>query len=488
MNAVATPPARTAALPSEREPTRERAQARWAADPLRRRLAVVRRFRHALADAAATLTGTLTDANPSRADDAQTLAAEIVPLASAAAFLEREAGRLLAPRALGRRGRPAWLPGVTAEVRREPWGTVLVVAPGNYPLLLPGVQTLQALTAGNAVILKPGRNGTVAAQALARLLGAAGLPEGLLTVTEASDRAATAAVEAGVDHVVLTGSSAAGRAVLARCAERLVPATLELSGSDAVWVGPRADLAMVVRLLVYGARLNGGATCLGPVRVFVHDSRAAALEEALRQALTDAGPVRVDRGVSARLSERARQAVSAGARLLCGGTVGDGAVVPWLVADARPDMAVMREDLFGPLLTLTAVASEEAFLALNARCPYRLGAAVFDGSEGLIAGLPVGSVTVGDVIVPTADPRLPFGGRGESGFGVTRGREGLVAMTRPKVVTRRRGGFRPHADHAWSGDPGPFLDYLQAAHGSRPGKRLAATARLLRAVAGRGRP
>ena len=135
-----------------------KAGAGWAAIPLRERLAVIRRARRLMAARAAALAATV--ARPA----ADTLVAEVLPLLEAAKFLERRAARLLAPRHLWG-GRPAWLFGVRAELRREPLGVVLILAPGNYPLFLPGAQALQALAAGNAVCIKPAPGGVAAAEA-----------------------------------------------------------------------------------------------------------------------------------------------------------------------------------------------------------------------------------------------------------------------------------------------------------------------------------
>ncbi len=134
------------------------AQAAWATWSLGERLRTLAAIRHGIAANAAGLARAA--GGGAGRPEAEVLSSEVVPLADACRFLEREAPRLLATRRLGSHGRPAWLSGVEAEVRREPLGLVLVIAPSNYPLFLPGVQTLQALAAGNAVLWKPGRGGS----------------------------------------------------------------------------------------------------------------------------------------------------------------------------------------------------------------------------------------------------------------------------------------------------------------------------------------
>ena len=145
------------------------AQAEWARRSLSQRLRVVRRVRHRLAEEGCGWAVLMDDRR-----DADVLAGEVIPLADACRFLEREARRILRAHRPRRRGRPGWLAGVDLAIEREPLGVVLVIAPSNGALFLPGVMTLQALVAGNAVVLKPGRGGSRVAGAWAELLRAAG--------------------------------------------------------------------------------------------------------------------------------------------------------------------------------------------------------------------------------------------------------------------------------------------------------------------------
>ena len=144
------------------------------------------------------------------------MTAEVLPLAEACRFLEREAGKVLAARRLGRRGRPLWLAGVRSEIHREPLGVILIIGPGNYPLLLPGVQLIQALAAGNAVLLKPGIGGTAAPRRrCAELVVRAGFDPQLVALLPESSEAARCAIAARPDKVLFTGSAATGEKILA---------------------------------------------------------------------------------------------------------------------------------------------------------------------------------------------------------------------------------------------------------------------------------
>lgn len=442
-------------------------QERWARLPVRRRLAVVKRLRRLIGRQAGDLAATVTPY--ARRAPGETLMAEVLPLAEACRFLHRDGGRLLAPRKLGADGRPAWLSGTVAEVRRDPLGLVLILAPSNYPLMLPGIQVIQALAAGNAVAVKPAPRHAGPMLRLAAMLDRAGLPEGLLQVLGETVEDANAALEAGVDKVVLTGSAETGKAVLARLAGTLTPATMELSGSDAVIVLPGADMDLVAKAVAYGLRLNGGATCIAPRRVFVPREEAAALERKLADRLAQVPAAPVPLPVRRQLRTLLDEAVRDGARLASGDfDAATGALSPVVVADAAPWMTLLQSDVFAPVVSLVPVADTEAAVAQAEECPYALGASVFGpekAARAVAERLRVGGVTINDVIVPTADPRLPFGGIGRSGFGVTRGPEGLLEMTHPKVISVRKGFFRPHLRPPSESDARFIGLWLRAVHG-----------------------
>lgn len=393
------------------------AQRHWASTPLRDRLTRIRRFRHDLADAVEAVAASVDLPGRSLAE---TLTAEVMPLCDAARFLERKAFSILRPRRLGWRGRPSWLWGVRSEVRREPLGVVLIVAPFNYPLLLPGVQVLQAIAAGNAAVIKPGRHGAAAARAVVAHLVAAGVPAELTPVLDESPDAAREAIDAGVDKVFLTGSPTTGQVVMQHCAWRLTPLVCELSGEDPMIVLADADPDLVRRCLRFGTQLNDGHTCIAPRRLIVHRDLARSFHE-------------VD-------------------------------------------------------LPLAVFDDDEQALRLAADSEYALGASVFGQprhAASVAARVRAGVVTVNDVIVPTADPRLPFGGRGRSGFGVTRGAEGLLEMTAIKVISERRGRFRPHLDPTRPEDAAMFAKAVRASHAARLVQRLDAACGFFKAAIGR---
>lgn len=451
----------------------------WRDRTVRDRLRVLKAARHRIAASA----GAIAELVP-RASRAETLSAELLPLADSVRFLERNAPKLLRPVRHGFRGRPAWLVGSRLEVRREPIGVVLVLGPGNYPLMLPGVQSFQALAAGNAVLWKPGTGGGPAASRIAKILTEVGLPDGVLAVLPEDPEAGLGAIRAGVDKVALTGSTETGKAVLERLAPTVTPAVMELAGCDPVFVRSDADLGLVARALRFGLTFNGSATCVAPRRVYVADRLAAGLEERLGRLLAGEPPVPVGARSAERMTAAIERALARGARLVTGGAPVEGSALPTVIAAARPEIGLGEDDLFAPLIAIYPVRDDDHALEWAARSRYALGASVFGKEPGalrLASRVRAGTVTVNDVIVPTADPRAPFGGRGASGFGVTRGAEGLLEWTVPKAVLVRRGRSRRHLDPLGGGEDRMFEAWIRAAHGGSWSVRGAGWAELIRA-------
>lgn len=460
------------------------AQQIWARLGLRGRLVLLRRARHRIAANAEEIAQSVPCVHPGalHRSVADTLVSEVLPLVEACRFLEREAGWILAPQRLSSHLRPFWLRRVTAETRREPLGVVLIVAPANYPLFLPGVQALQALAAGNAVLWKPAPGGMAAAEALRDVLVGSGLDPALLQLLGESAQAASDAIAAGVDKVFLTGSAATGTAVLHQLAETLTPAAMELSGCDAVFVLPGADLERTVAALVFGLRLNGSATCMAPRRLFLVGDHSS-LVPALLDQLTSLPPITLPAGTQAQLADLLEDA-----RRLGGSVEMDESVKGLryaVISGAAPEMRIAQSDIFAPVLCIFDVPDTDAAIAAHAPCPYALTAAIFgpeSGARTLASRLPVGTVLINDLIVTTADPRVSFGGRRSSGFGVTRGREGLLEMTALKtIVAQRSRDLRAY--RRTTPDHQPFFAaYLAAVHGGNWLARWHGLRRFLRAA------
>jgi aldehyde dehydrogenase (NAD+) len=436
---------------------------------------------------------------PMRTDYRETVSSELLPLADAAKWLASHGPRVLATRYLDGGGGPLWLGRLRSVVHRVPHGLVLIIGTWNYPIFLTGVQLLHALVAGNAVAIKPAAGCEAITREMIRMLAECGVPDKLMVQLDSSIDAGKTAMRVGVDHVVMTGSSASGRAVLTQAIPSLTSATMELSGNDAVYVLPGADLHRVCDLLRFGMRLNGGATCMAPRRVFITHKATEVFYRLLAERLSDpdqqAWRTPIASASYRRLWNGVHEAMSQGARVFSGessislsnaGSEPEFVTIGHLVlTDVRTDMKLYREEIFAPLVMILPVENWSAALQADSQCPYALTASIFGPVEDALRLVPfisAGTVTINDLIVPTADPRVPFGGRGESGFGVTRGVEGLMSMTTAKVVSTRVGNWLPHASLPTEGDEQLLDGVLQWSHGKGWSHRLGGLRQIIQAI------
>ncbi len=339
--------------------------------------------------------------------------------------------------------------GATDLMVYEPRGVVAVVTPWNDPVAVACGLIGAALVTGNTVVTKPSERTPGTGALLVELL-ARYLPDGVLTALCGDGTVGALLVEQDVDVVAHVGSTATGRRIAAACARTGAKAVLENGGSDPMVVDADVDPAWAAGQAALGAFANAGQLCVAVERVYVHRAVAAdflaylarrARELRMGPGLapdTQLGPL-VDRRLRDAVHAQVSAAVQAGARLLAGGVVPDGAGAYYpatVLADCTDDMAVMREETFGPVAPVAVVDSFDEGLARAARSPYGLAATVLTASMGHAQRawreLPVGTVKVNDVFggAPggSAHPR-----RG-SGQGYGYGPELLDELTATKVV------------------------------------------------------
>jgi len=463
------------------------AQADWCERPLADRLKILKKLRLKIAYDPRTLADTV-----DRDNLAETLAAEVLPLLDACRFLETEAAQILAEKTIGNRARPMWLWGNSVVLRPEPLGVVLIIAPSNYPLMLPGIQALQAIAAGNSVMIKPAANCSRAAQALVAMATSVGLPEDVIQVLPEPTDAAVQAIRNGVDKVFLPGSATTGQAVSRQLAESTTPSVMELSGCDAVFVLEGADLNLVSDCLLFGLTLNNSQTCMAPRRVFARDHQA---DEILRLLTAKLKTQREGwnpqiAGATLKISAVAKihEAISSGAKLVCGSLTNGSAAELSGVAildHVTSTMSVAQSDIFAPVVSFIRVDSDIQSLQENAKCPYALSATVFGSSarcQQLARRIHAGCVVINDMIVPTADPRVPFGGREMSGHGITRGEAGLLEMTQLKSIVATRRWFKPHLQSPTAADADVLEQLIRLEHAANPLQSLMAVPKMIKAT------
>ncbi len=351
------------------------------------------------------------------------------------------------------RGRvaPSNDPGQLSLVLRVPYGVVAALVPWNYPLLLMAHKVAPALAAGNTVVIKPASETTLVTLLLAEVF-AEHTPPGVVNVVAGGGGTVGEQLvrHPGTHLVAFTGSTEVGKRIGALCAEAVKPAHLELGGKDPALVFDDVDPARAAEAVVWAAFLNAGQVCTSTERAYVHRSlydrfvdNAVELASSLRvgdpfDEATQIGPMRNERGRT-KVLEQLAEAQEAGAKVLAGGAAREGPgffMAPTVVVDTTHEMALMREETFGPVLPIAAFDDDDEAFRLAADTPYGLGASVYtrdpDRVRRAYEELQVGTVWVNDPVVDNL--AAPFGGMRASGNARELGMEGLDAFTVPRHV------------------------------------------------------
>ena len=344
-----------------------------------------------------------------------------------------------------------------AYLEYQPMGVIGVIGPWNYPVFTPMGSIGYALAAGNAVVFKPSEHTpAIAAWLAAAWRGAVpDAADAFQVVTGFGDTGA-ALCRAGVDKVAFTGSAPTGKKVMAACAENLVPVLMELGGKDAMIVDDDADVVAAADAAVWGAMSNAGQTCIGIERDYatskVYDRFVAEVTEQVRKLRPGSddeatyGPMTMasQGGIVRRHIE---EAATAGGRLVRGDAdpslfPSENFLAPTVLLDVPEDNVAIREETFGPTLSITKVRDAEEALELTNKSAHGLGGSVFTKSKArgldLARRMRSGMTSVNSVLTFASVPALPFGGVGNSGFGRIHGEDGLKEFTRAKAITRQR--------------------------------------------------
>ncbi len=373
---------------------------------------------------------------------------ELVPIVQTINYLRRNLKAWMRPE---RRRVAIHFTGTRAYVVQQPLGVVGIISPWNYPLSLALIPLATALAAGNRVMLKPSELAPATSAFLKRMLEDLYGEDRVAVVTGGADVGATFA-SLPFDHLAFTGSTAVGKLVMKKAAENLVPVTLELGGKSPVVLGPDADFETAATRIAYGKLANAGQTCIAPDYVLVKDEHAEAFLSAYREAVAKLYPNGIGSEtytsvINARHLERLRDLVTdakkKGARIVdvapsSSSDAQSRKLDPVAILGATDDMAVMREEIFGPLLPIVTYHDIEAAIAFINDRPRPLALYYFGGDgdarRNVLTRTTSGNVTVNDTLMHYVQNALPFGGIGSSGMGAYHGPEGFKSFSHAKGV------------------------------------------------------
>ncbi len=341
---------------------------------------------------------------------------------------------------------------VFAYTQKEPVGVVGAIVPWNSPLVLTAMKLAPALAAGCTVVLKPAENTSLTAVRLVELMQEAGLPDGVINLITGFGHEAGAALaeHKDVDKIAFTGSTQTGRAIMNAAQGNLKRITLELGGKSPVIIMPDADIDAAIQGAANAIFFNGGQVCIAGSRLYCHRSIIDKVSEGVAaiggqiklghglHPETQMGPL-VSKEHSAKVADYIADGKSAGASILCGGETGgpnQSFVEPTVITDVTPDMRIVREEIFGPVLVLTPYDDVDEVVAAANDSDYALAAGVW--TEGLSNGLRMANrLKAGTVWVnghAMYDASLPIGGMKQSGWGRDSGQAALENYLELKTV------------------------------------------------------
>jgi acyl-CoA reductase-like NAD-dependent aldehyde dehydrogenase len=389
---------------------------------------------------------------------------------------------------------PLFLKSKSAKLTFEPIGVVGVIAPWNYPWSIPFGEVAIALMAGNGVVLKPASLTPLIGERIRQTFEKAGLPEGLVRTVHGGGRIGDALVKSTAGKIFFTGSVEVGRKVGVECAKRMKGSVLELGGKDPQIVCPDADLANAISGAVWGGFANAGQTCSGIERVYVHRDVADAFVQGVvreterltvgdpRGWTTEIGPMVSDDQAKI-VTELVDDAVESGATKLTGGpTEVEGMkgsfIAPVVLTGVTHEMRIMKEEIFGPVLPIVTVDSEEEAIELANDSEFGLGASIWtkDRAKGerMAHQIESGMVWINDHSFSHGACVCAWGGVKDSGLGRSHSKFGFYECVNIKQLAWEPGWVRDLWWQPYDRKLGDAIRYSAQLLYSRNGNRLQA--------------
>ena len=417
----------------------------WAQLPLADRARYMRRTAQVIIDSLDELTALLTREQGKPRNESYVM--ELLPTIDALHWIAKAGPEILADEKIEQ---PIFLKQKSARFAYEPLGVVGVIAPWNYPWSIPFGEVAIALMAGNGVVLKPASLTPLIGEKIREVFERAGVPEGLVRTVHGGGAVGNALVESSAAKIFFTGSVEVGRRVGVACAERMKGSVLELGGKDAMIVCADANLPNAISGCLWGGFANAGQTCSGIERVYVMREvserfTAGVVEGARRLRVGDPMDLSTEIGpmVSTEQFELVKElvddAVENGATLHCGGPTGEGdQFAPAVLTGVTHDMRIMREEIFGPVVPIVTVDSEEEAIALANDSEFGLGASVWTldrpRGERMARRIEAGMVWVNDHMYSHGACSCSWGGVKDSGLGRSHSKFGFYECVNIKLL------------------------------------------------------
>jgi aldehyde dehydrogenase (NAD+) len=349
--------------------------------------------------------------------------------------------------------------GTRSEVRLEPKGTCLIIAPWNYPFNLCIGPLVSSLAAGNTAVLKPSEMTPNTSRFIKEMVTEL-FPEDEVAVIEGGVDVSSALLSLPFDHIFFTGSPAVGKVVMKAAAEHLSSVTLELGGKSPTIIDETADLEDAAKRIAFGKFFNNGQTCIAPDYILIHPTKKEKFISLLKQNIqaqfglgkevneTSADYARiVNQKHFHRLDELIQDALQSGAKLELSG-VGNAQtrfLAPTVLSDVSLNSRIMEEEIFGPILPIVSYTSIENAIEIINNKPKPLGMYIFSRNakarEKIISETSAGAICINDCVIQFTHPDLPFGGVNNSGIGKAHGYYGFLAFSNEKPVIRQKSGF-----------------------------------------------
>lgn len=349
--------------------------------------------------------------------------------------------------------------GTRSEVRFEPKGVCLIIAPWNFPFNLCFGPLVSCLAAGNTAVIKPSELTPHTSKLIADLVGEF-FEKDMVTVVEGAQDVSSQLLSLPFDHIFFTGSPGVGKIVMRAAAESLASVTLELGGKSPAIIDESANIHDAARRIAFGKFLNNGQTCIAPDYVLIKDTIQEKFIDELKSITAkmfgDGGSVTeasshysriVNRKHFDRLKGVLQDAVDRGAKIQMLGSLNQETnfIPPIFLSQVDPDSKVMQDEIFGPILPVIPFQKiEQVTFLVNAK-PKPLALYVFANrksfTEKILRETSAGSVGVNDCVVQFSHPNLPFGGVNNSGIGKSHGRYGFLAFSNEKPVLRQKRGL-----------------------------------------------